>query len=82
MEVQSIEAHEYVSRENHRNVSIVHKNAVVLVLLIRLTRVNTEAVYCYYQGSPELTAPSRQSSAVSPAPSGLDEVHGANLNED
>lgn len=81
-DVYSIDAHEYVSRENHRAVPVVHQEMVVAIVSGHFTRANAEATFRYYRWSSKSVASSRQSPASSPAPSGLDDFYGDNLDDD
>lgn len=52
-EVHSIDAHEYVRRENHQDVSVVNPVPVVLSLSGRFTRTDAEAACRFYRKSPQ-----------------------------
>lgn len=75
-QVQSIESHDYISRNNHKDVSVVHEMAVLSVVRRHMICADGQAVNLHYRGSSESVAPSQQFSAASPVLSGLEDIYG------
>lgn len=51
-DLHSVDAHEYVPRENHQHVSVVHRKMAVPIVSRRFIRADAEAAYRYYRGVP------------------------------